>query len=218
RRRGRLVYDHAARDLASEIGWATLINRLWKCPWIVYPKATVAGAEHALDYLARYTHRVAISDHRILSLQAGQVTFAWRDRSSPKGCAPASRTDKNQLKTMTLPAEQFMARFLLHILPGRFAKIRYFGWLGARNKRTALAGIRTILGADPPEAPLSDETPAERILRLTHNPALPPRSHLVGHYSHTWRPSSDSSQLSWPPFRSVRSLYVPSAASLSVAL
>ena len=168
RRRGRLVYDHAARDLASEIGWATLINRLWKCPWIVYPKATAAGAEHALDYLARYTHRVAISDHRILSLQAGQVTFAWRDRSSPASYAPASRADKNQLKTMTLPAEQFMARFLLHILPGRFAKIRYFGWLGARNKRTALAGIRAMLGADPPEAPLSDETPAERILRLTH--------------------------------------------------
>lgn len=156
RRRGRLAYNRDAADLATETGWAALIDRLWKYPWIVYPKATVAGAGHALDYLARYTHRVAISDHRILSLKDGQVTFAWRDR-----------TDKNQLKTMTLPAKQFMARFLLHILPGRFAKIRYFGWLGARNKRTALAGIRAMLGADPPEASPSDETPAERILRLT---------------------------------------------------
>jgi len=99
---------------------------------------------------------VAISDHRILSLQDGQVTFAWRDRA-----------DQNQLKAMTLPAEQFMARFLLHILPGRFAKIRYFGWLGARNKRTALTGIRTVLDAEAPSVPPSDETPAGRILRLT---------------------------------------------------
>lgn len=156
RRRGRLAYARDAVDLATETGWAALIDRLLKCPWIVYPKATVAGAEHALDYLARYTHRVAISDYRILSLQDGQVTFAWRDRA-----------DKNQLKTMTLPAEQFMARFLLHILPGRFAKIRYFGWLGARNKRSALAGIRTVLGAVPHETPPANETPAARILRLT---------------------------------------------------
>ena len=157
----------AAADLATETGWTTLLDRLWKCPWIVYPKATVAGAEHALDYLARYTHRVAISDHRILSLQDGQVTFAWRDRSSPGGYAPAGRADQNQLKTMTLPAEQFMARFLLHILPGRFAKIRYFGWLGARNKRKALTAIRAVLDADPPEVPPPDTTPAGRILRLT---------------------------------------------------
>ena len=156
RRRERLTYDRDAADLATETGWTTLLDRLWKCPWIVYPKATVAGAEHALDYLARYTHRVAISNHRILSLQDSQVTFAWRDRA-----------DQNQLKAMTLPAEQFMARFLLHILPGRFAKIRYFGWLGARNKRTALTGIRTVLDAEAPSAPPSDETPAGRILRLT---------------------------------------------------
>ena len=156
RRRNRLVYAGAAANLASEAGWNTLVDQLWKCTWIVYPKATVAGAAHALNYLARYTHRVAIADHRILAFQDGYVTFAWR-----------ARADHNQLKTAKLAAAEFIARYLLHILPPRFAKIRYFGWLGARYKRTVLPAIRAVLGAQPPPLPPAAETSIERLLRLT---------------------------------------------------
>jgi hypothetical protein len=156
RRKGRLVFEFEAMAFASDAGWNALIQALWQTPWIVYPKATARNAEQALDYLARYTHRVAISDHRLLKLERGQVTFAWRDRS-----------DQNQLKSLVLPEEQFIGRFLLHILPHGFAKVRAFGWLAGRTKTATLSAIRAALGAQVPASPQTDETPVERILRLT---------------------------------------------------
>ena len=105
--------------------------------------------------VVRHTHKVAISDHRLLKLHQGQVTFAWRDRS-----------DGNRLKNATVPTADFIARFLLHVLPEGFAKVRYFGWLASRHKKPALCAIRAALGARPPPAPPS-ETAAQRILRLT---------------------------------------------------
>ena len=155
RRSGQLQYSGASAGLGEPTAWQALIDRLWQVPWIVYPKATARNPAQALDYLARYTHRVAIGDHRLLALQDGQVTFAWRDRA-----------DGNQLKHCTLPAEQFLGRFLLHILPHGFAKVRTFGWLSAGNKTVALQAIRAALGVVPPPPP-APETPAERILHLT---------------------------------------------------
>jgi hypothetical protein len=156
RRTGKLDYAGEAADLASPAAWNTFIHQLWSTKWVVYPKATGRTPEQALDYLARYTHKVAIGDHRILALQEGRVTFSWRDRS-----------DNNCLKTLTLPAQQFVGRFLLHILPPGFVKIRFYGWLAARHKATALPAIRAALGAPAPVAPPKKEAPAERILRLT---------------------------------------------------
>jgi len=156
RRTGKLDCTGEAAGLASPVAWNAFIHQLWSAKWIVYPKATGRSPEQALDYLARYTHRVAIGDHRILALQDGQVTFSWRDRSAD-----------NRLKTLPLSAPQFIGRFLLHILPHGFVKIRFYGWLAARHKATALPAIRAALGAPPPAEPRQDETPAERIQRLT---------------------------------------------------
>jgi len=150
RRRGKLHFDGEPTD------WDALVHQLRQSKWVVYPKATAKNPEQALDYLGRYTHRVAISDHRILAVRNSEVTFAWRDRS-----------DGNLSKTLTIPAADFINRFLLHVLPRGFQKVRAYGWLAPRNKKTALAAIRTSLGAPTPPATSDHETPVERILRMT---------------------------------------------------
>ena len=157
RRRGKLRFagEHAA-PLAAPAAWDALIRRLWQSKWIVYPKPTARNPEQALDYLGRYTHRVAISDHRILAIENGQVTFSWRDRA-----------DGNREKTLTIPVADFIGRFLLHVLPRGFQKVRAYGWLAPRHKATSLTAIRACLGATTPTPPPADETPPERILRLT---------------------------------------------------
>jgi len=165
--RGKLFFSGRAAGLAESTAWDNFLSGLRTKSWVVWPKATAAGPEQALDYLGRYTHRVAISDSRILKLENGLVTFSWRDRSSLEGYAPASRSDGNKLNTTILPAEEFIRRFLYHILPPGFQKIRYFGWLAAKNKTKAIAAIRSALNADPPPPPPSDETSADRIKRLT---------------------------------------------------
>ena len=156
--RGRLrFHGPSAEGLASPAGWDALIRRLAGTKWIVYPKATAANPEQALDYLGRYTHRVAISDHRILDVSDGQVTFSWRDRA-----------DGNAEKKLRVPVADFTGRFLLHILPAGFQKVRAYGWLAPRNKAAALASIRAALGATAPAAAAPPgETPSARILRLT---------------------------------------------------
>ena len=156
RRTQRLRFDGLAADLAPDAAWNRLIHDLWITPWIVYPKATANNPERAVDYLGRYTHRVAISDHRLRTLEGNTLTFDWRDRS-----------DGNTLKQLTLPIEDFIARFLLHILPHGFAKIRAYGWLAGRNKTATLAAIRARLNIAPPPTPPLDESSADRIARLT---------------------------------------------------
>jgi len=150
RRRGKLRFE------GEPTTWDALIRQLWQVKWIVYPKATAKNPEQALDYLGRYTHRVAISDHRILDVRNGQVTFAWRDRS-----------DDNRSKPLTIPVADFIGRFLLHVLPRGFQKVRAYGWLSPRNKKTSLAVIRASIRAPAPPAAPEQETPVERILRLT---------------------------------------------------
>jgi hypothetical protein len=101
---------------------------------VVYAKPPCGGPEEVLKYLARYTHRVAISSSRLLSLDHGRVTFRWRDSKSG-----------NQMKSMTLDAVEFIRRFLLHILPLGFVNIRHFGFLANRNRAAALALCRDLL-------------------------------------------------------------------------
>ena len=103
---------------------------------MVYAKRPFGGPEQVLKYLARYTHRVAISNRRLLSLADGRVTFEWKDYA-----------DANQTKTMTLEAVEFIRRFLLHVLPSRFVHIRHFGFLANRTCKEKLALCRSLLAA-----------------------------------------------------------------------
>lgn len=120
------------------------LQALRKKKWVVYAQKPFGSPKTVLDYLGRYTHRVALSNDRILSLQNGQVSFSYRDRR-----------DQDQKKTMSLDAQEFIRRFLLHILPQRFVRIRHFGFLANRTKKHALAQCRKLLGLNPalPEIP-----------------------------------------------------------------
>ena len=152
---GQLQFTAAAAPLAEPSCWRRLLDTLAQRDWIVYPKPAEGGSEQVLDYLGRYTHKVAISDHRLRTLSAEHVTYAWRDRA-----------DGNRQKTDTLSIPEFIHRFLYHILPDGFQKIRYYGWLASANKKTALPAIRAALAVPPPAPPSSESLP-ERILRLT---------------------------------------------------
>ena len=99
------------------------MDELSKQDWVVYAKPPFGGAEHVLQYLARYTHRVAISNHRIVSVDESHVTFRWKDYAH-----------NNQQRTMTLTCEKFLRRFLQHVLPKGLPRIRYFGWLANRRR------------------------------------------------------------------------------------
>ena len=155
RRRGKLRFTGRAAPLGEQAHWDALISRVENQTWIVYPKPAPAGAEAALNYLGRYTHRVAISDHRILSLEDRVVTYTWRDRQ-----------DDNTLKVDQLPTEEFTKRFCYHVLPKGFQKIRYYGWLSAPRRKTSLPAIRAALDAPPPE-PEPEQSLAERIFLRT---------------------------------------------------
>ena len=133
-----------------------LIQSVSKVNWIVYAKKPFAGPEQVLEYLGRYTHRIAISNNRIKSIDNGNVTFTYRDRA-----------DNNQLKEMRLSADEFIRRFLLHVLPEGFMKIRYFGFLSNKNKRQAILLIRALIGSDMALPEKHKETVAEMLLRLT---------------------------------------------------
>jgi len=132
--------------------WTRLLRRK---AWIVYSKAPFAGPRKLLDYLGRYTHRVAISNHRLLSCDDGQVRFTYRDRS-----------DGDRRKIASLPGEEFIRRFLLHVLPPGFMRIRHYGFLANRAKKTCLAQCREQLGAPAPE-PAEAKTVADWIRDLT---------------------------------------------------
>lgn len=106
--------------------------------WVVYAKPPFAGPQQVVDYVGRYTHRVAISNHRIVDIEDGQVKFLWRDYR-----------DNNQEKTMPLSADEFIRRFLLHVLPSGFQRIRYYGFLGNRYRKEKLEHCRQLLGMAP---------------------------------------------------------------------
>jgi Putative transposase len=118
----------------------SLLSTLRNKEWVVYSKPPFGGPEHVLKYLARYTHRVAISNGRLLSLDKGQVRFRWRD----------SRHN-NRSAVMTLDAVEFIRRFLLHVLPLRFVKVRHFGLLANRNRHETLALCGIHLNATAPD-------------------------------------------------------------------
>jgi hypothetical protein len=131
---GELQFHGQLTSLREPARFHALLDQVKDIKWVVYAKPPFGGPEYVLKYLARYTHRVAISNGRLLSLQNGQITFRWRDSK-----------DGNQTKTMTLDAVEFIRRFLLHILPSGFVKIRHFGFLSSRRRSAALAVCRARL-------------------------------------------------------------------------
>jgi hypothetical protein len=130
-----------------------LLRRGWRRRWVVYAKAPFGGPEHVLNYLGNYTHRVAISNHRLLSLENGRVAFRWRD--SVHG---------NQQRVMSLPVDEFLRRFLLHLLPRGFVRIRYFGFLAHRRRKRLLPLCRELMAltAAPIPAPSAGDPPGQR--------------------------------------------------------
>jgi hypothetical protein len=131
---GKLKFFGQLADLAEAARFHAWLRDAANTEWVVYAKPPFGGPEHVLKYLARYTHRVAISSSRLLSLEDGRITFRWRD--SKHG---------NQVKPMILDTTEFIRRFLLHVLPSGFVKIRHFGFLSNRNRRSDLDLCRMLL-------------------------------------------------------------------------
>jgi len=132
---GKLVFPGKIAHLKGKRAFKSLLKELYKQEWVVYCKPPFRSAEMVMDYLGRYTHRVAISNERLEKLEGGRVTFRYRDRG-----------DNNALKPMTLDASEFIRRFLLHILPEDFMKIRHYGILSNRNRKSKLSRCKTLLG------------------------------------------------------------------------
>jgi hypothetical protein len=151
-----LIFPGQIAYLRPEKNFSQLINQLWKKDWVVYSKAPFNGPEKVLDYLGRYTHRVAIANHRIVKIADGLVTFRYRDR-----------TDCDKRKQITLRAEEFIRRFLLHVLPESFMRIRHYGFLANRCKKQDLVRCRELLGLCPDLPRIPTEAMQEKMLRLT---------------------------------------------------
>jgi len=135
-RKGKLQFHGELEPLAQPATFEALCQKAGHLKWVVYAKPPFGGPEQVFKYLARYTHRVAISNRRLVSLADNRVTFEWKDYSAG-----------NQTKTMTLEAVEFIRRFLLHVLPSGFVHIRHFGFLANRNRKEKLAVCRSLLGA-----------------------------------------------------------------------
>jgi hypothetical protein len=153
--RGQLHLSGDLALLAQPKFFATWLRPLFRKNWAVYSKPPFGGPEFVLQYLGRYTHRVAISNHRLISLADGQVTFRWRDSAH-----------HNEQKLMTLSRDEFLRRFLLHLLPKGFVRIRNFGFLANRRRSTLLplcfAALGTVPSQTEPEISAQESDPLWR--------------------------------------------------------
>lgn len=153
-RQRQLVFPGSLRALAGEKAFHAFLRPFFRQDWVVYAKRPFGGPEHVLHYLARYTHRVAISNHRLISVADGKVTFLWKDY------AHGSKQRK-----MTVTAEEFLRRFMLHVLPRGFVRIRFSGFLANRRRQPLLPLCKQLLEGSQharPETPVRIEAkPAE---------------------------------------------------------
>ncbi|HTY93179.1 MAG TPA: IS91 family transposase [Steroidobacteraceae bacterium] len=149
---GALMFFGDLAPLAELGAFAAHLRPLRQTEWVVYAKRPFGGPQQVLDYLGRYTHRVAIANSRLVELADGQVRFRWKDYRQP-----------DRPKVMTLDADEFIRRFLQHVLPDGFRRIRHFGFLANSHRTSKLATIRTVL--DVP-APAVDVPPADYRARL----------------------------------------------------
>jgi hypothetical protein len=143
-----LIFPGKIKEFSDQHNFHKLIDHGYAKPWVVYSKRPFAGPKQVLDYLGRYTHRVAISNHRIRAYEDRKVSFTWKDYKH-----------HHARKLMTLTADEFMRRFLLHVVPKRFVRIRSYGFLSNTHKGTLLPLCRELTG-DTTEV-LEDDTPPE---------------------------------------------------------
>ena len=137
---GKLHFFAALEPLRERPAFTQLLERAKTSEWVVYAKRPFAGPQQVLDYVGRYTHRVAISNNRLVDIENGQVSFQWKDYRNG-----------SEVKTMTLSADEFIRRFLLHVLPNGFQRIRYYGFLGNRYRKQKLDLCRRLLGMPLPD-------------------------------------------------------------------
>ena len=135
-RQNQLVFEGQCQHLATRSCWSDFLGKLQQTEWVVYSKPPFGSPQQVLKYLARYTHRVAISNYRLISLGDGKIVFRYKDY----------RRDHRQ-RTMTLETVEFTRRFLLHVLPKRFVRIRHYGFLANRCRREKLALCRQLLNS-----------------------------------------------------------------------
>jgi hypothetical protein len=137
---GQLVFFGDLEELSDSGAFATYLAPLRKTEWVVYAKPPFGGPEAVLAYLSRYTHRVAISNSRLVSADAETVTFRWKDYRIKTG---------DRLKTMRLTIDEFIRRFLIHVLPDGFHRIRHYGLLAGATRKATIETIRNLLHAEP---------------------------------------------------------------------
>jgi len=150
----KLLFLGQIEPLADADSFGVLLKGLRKKPWVVYAKKPFGSPGHILDYLGRYTHRVALSNDRICSLHNGKVTFAYRDRKN-----------QDRRKWMTLGAEEFIRRFLLHVIPKGFMRVRHYGFL-ANHRKDCLSKCRQLMGLSPAPTPPPQHSTDELMLAL----------------------------------------------------
>src|SRR5205085_759751 len=156
---GRLAFHGELAALADPAALAAHLAPLRRSESVVYAKRPFAGPEAVLAYLSRYTHRVAIANSRLLALDERGVTFRWKDYRAREGAK-----GRAWIKSMTLPADEFIHRFLLHVLPDGFHRIRHYGLFASGTRAANIARIRSLLGPVPADQvehqPAHDEPPA----------------------------------------------------------
>jgi len=155
-KKGKLHFTGKCVSYKSPQGFKKLINSLYSKNWVVHLKEPIKHSEYVLEYLGRYTHRVAISNHRLVSLEDGKVTFTYKNRKT------------EQIQQTTIDAVEFIRRFLLHALPSGFVKIRHYGFLANRNRRRNLTKIRQ-LHALPQMEKIAEKSVEEMMQFLTGN-------------------------------------------------
>jgi hypothetical protein len=152
--RGELCLPGGLKPLVQQKAFSAFLRLLFRNDWVVYAKPPFGGPEHVLQYLARYTHRVAISNHRIVDFTDGKVSFSWKDYAHG-----------SKRRLMALTAEEFLRRFLLHTLPRGFIRIRFFGFLASRRRAALLPLCQQLLGTIPrSRSPTSNESARPPIL------------------------------------------------------
>ena len=156
-KKGDLAFPDSIRHLNEPETFESFRTHFYHKKWVVYCKPPFGGPKGVLQYLGRYTHRIAISNNRILANRDGKVSFLWRDYA-----------DDNRQKTMTLQTDEFIRRFLLHVLPDRFVRIRHFGLLANRNRQDNIALCHTMMGGvKKATKEKRRETWQEQLLRIT---------------------------------------------------
>ena len=153
---GALRFAGDLAGLAKPAAFARHLREARKLDWVVYAKRPLAGPKQVLDYLGRYTHRVAITNHRLIDLAGGRVSFRWKDYRH-----------HHKTKIMTLEASEFLRRFLLHVLPDGFRRIRHYGFLANGHRTEKLSILRTLLAVTAPTETTPPTDYREHYARLT---------------------------------------------------